>query len=303
MHDDSNNSVIGLMKVGKSAEDFSSAVPVTMYGFIGFCMVFATAFISFILMNCAIADDMSLDAEVYADSAAVAEEHKNRDTSYNVLIKKIPNLKKNSKSREYQKREIVRLTNLSRDVCDTYGNSEPEKIICDNPKLMYLESEYLRYLGLKYDEHGCVFGCALHRGRLQTCAEHRFSSSCVENYFDVLIAEERIDQGMEEKQEMVLDCVPVVGESAFNDLAEEERHQLIILNMYSTQMPIGHFSIKGRNYRVYGFPQFKGQYLRDMNSLCYDCDYNNQLRFNDSGMVEIEIKQDGEERFLNCEIH
>ena len=50
MHDDSNNSVIGLMKVGKSAEDFSSAVPVTMYGFIGFCMVFATAFISFILM-------------------------------------------------------------------------------------------------------------------------------------------------------------------------------------------------------------------------------------------------------------
>ena len=303
MHDDSNNSVIGLMKVGKSAEDFSSAVPVTMYGFIGFCMVFATAFISFILMNCAIADDMSLDAEVYADSAAVAEEHKNRDTSYNVLIKKIPNLKKNSKSREYQKREIVRLTNLSRDVCDTYGNSEPEKIICDNPKLMYLESEYLSYLGLKYDEHGCVFGCALHRGRLQTCAEHRFSSSCVENYFDVLIAEERIDQGMEEKQEMVLDCVPVVGESAFNDLAEEERHQLIILNMYSTQMPIGHFSIKGRNYRVYGFPQFKGQYLRDMNSLCYDCDYNNQLRFNDSGMVEIEIKQDGEKRFLNCEIH
>ena len=303
MHDDSNNSVIGLMKVGKSAEDFSSAVPVTMYGFIGFCMVFATAFISFILMNCAIADDMSLDAEVYADSAAVAEEHKNRDTSYNVLIKKIPNLKKNSKSREYQKREIVRLTNLSRDVCDTYGNSEPEKIICDNPKLMYLESEYLRYLGLKYDEHGCVFGCALHRGRLQACAEHRFSSSCVENYFDVLIAEERIDQGMEEKQEMVLDCVPVVGESAFNDLAEEERHQLIILNMYSTQMPIGHFSIKGRNYRVYGFPQFKGQYLRDMNSLCYDCDYNNQLRFNDSGMVEIEIKQDGEKRFLNCEIH
>ena len=303
MHDDSNNSVIGLMKVGKSAEDFSSAVPVTMYGFIGFCMVFATAFISFILMNCAIADDMSLDAEVYADSAAVAEEHKNRDTSYNVLIKKIPNLKKNSKSREYQKREIVRLTNLSRDVCDTYGNSEPEKIICDNPKLMYLESEYLRYLGLKYDEHGCVFGCALHRGRLQTCAEHRFSASCVENYFDVLIAEERIDQGMEEKQEMVLDCVPVVGEAAFNDLDEEERHQLIILNMYSSQMPIGHFSIKGRNYRVYGFPQFKGQYLRDMNSLCYDCDYNNQLRFNDSGMVEIEIKHDGEKKFLNCEIH
>lgn len=303
MHDDSNNSVIGLMKVGKSAEDFSSAVPVTVYGFIGFCMVFATAFISFILMNCASADDMSLDAEVYADSAAVAEEHKNRDTSYNVLIKKIPNLKKNSKSREYQKREIVRLTNLSRDVCDTYGNSEPEKIICDNPKLMYLESEYLRYLGLKYDEHGCVFGCALHRGRLQTCAEHRFSSSCVENYFDVLIAEERIDQGMEEKQEMVLDCVPVVGEAAFNDLDEEERHQLIILNMYSSQMPIGHFSIKGRNYRVYGFPQFKGQYLRDMNSLCYDCDYNNQLRFNDSGMVEIEIKHDGEKKLLNCEIH
>ncbi|WP_294496411.1 hypothetical protein [uncultured Ruminobacter sp.] len=266
-------------------------------------MVFATTFISFVLMNCASADDTSPDAEAYADSAVVAEEHKNRDTSYNVIIKKIPNLKKNSKSREYQKREIVRLTNLSRDVCDTYGNSEPEKIICDNPKLMYLESEYLRYLGLKYDEHGCVFGCALHRGRLQTCAEHRFSSSCVENYFDVLIAEERIDQGMEEKQEMVLDCVPVVGESAFNDLAEEERHQLIILNMYSTQMPIGHFSIKGRNYRVYGFPQFKGQYLRDMNSLCYDCDYNNQLRFNDSGMVEIEIKHDGEKKFLNCEIH
>ncbi|WP_405326866.1 hypothetical protein [Ruminobacter sp.] len=265
-------------------------------------MVFATTFISFVLMNCASADDTSPDAEAYADSAAVAEEHKNRDTSYNVIIKKIPNLK-NSKSREYQKREIVRLTNLSRDVCDTYGNSEPEKIICDNPKLMYLESEYLRYLGLKYDEHGCVFGCALHRGRLQTCAEHRFSSSCVENYFDVLIAEERIDQGMEEKQEMVLDCVPVVGEPAFNDLAEEERHQLIILNMYSTQMPVGHFSIKGRNYRVYGFPQFKGQYLRDMNSLCYDCDYNNQLRFNDSGKVEIEIKHDGEKKFLNCEIH
>lgn len=303
MHDDSKNSVVGLMKAGTSAGEFSLAVPGSACGFIGLCMVFATTFISFVFMNCASADDTSPDAEAYADSAAVAEEHKNRDTSYNVIIKKIPNLKRNSKSREYQKREIVRLTNLSRDVCDTYGNGEPEKIICNNPKLMYLESEYLRYLGLKYDEHGCVFGCALHRGRLQTCSEHRFSASCVENYFDVLIAEERIDQGMEEKQEMVLDCIPVAEEPVFNDLSEEEKHQLIILNMYSTQMPIGHFSIKGRNYSVYGFPQFKGQYLRDMNSLCYDCDYNNQLRFTDSGRVEIEIKQNGEKKFLNCEVH
>ena len=192
---------------------------------------------------------------------------------------------------------------LSRDVCDRYKESDPESIICHNPKLMYLEEEYLKYLGLQYDEHGCVFGCALHRGRLNTCVKNRFSSSCAENYFELMIAEERIDQGTEEHQEMLLDCVPD-RKAAENENADSEgRHQLVILKMYSTQLPVGHFSIKGEDYSVYGFPQHKGEYLRDISSICYDCDYSTQLKFVDSGGVEIELRNQQGSSYMNCEIH
>lgn len=220
-----------------------------------------------------------------------------------ILVKKIPDLQNNPRSREFQKSEIIRLMNLSRDVCDRYKESDPESIICHNPKLMYLEEEYLKYLGLQYDEHGCVFGCALHRGRLNTCVKNRFSSSCAENYFELMIAEERIDQGTEEHQEMLLDCVPG-RKAAENENADSEgRHQLVILKMYSTQLPVGHFSIKGEDYSVYGFPQHKGEYLRDISSICYDCDYSTQLKFVDSGRVEIELRNQQGSSYMNCEIH
>lgn len=318
MHDNSEISVTDLMNVRDAAGNRGHAgIRINMKALAGIFPVIAAGFF---LMNSAAAEsgeeaidfnvtELSAPADAAVTEAGAvrnisdAGEHKRDDTSYNVLVKKIPNLKRNTRSREYQKKEIIRLINLSRDVCDTYADKDPESIICRNPKLMYLESEYLKYLGLKYDEHGCVFGCALHRGRLSSCVEHRFSASCVENYFDVLISEERIDQGYEEAQEMVLDCVPAVDADVYNGLEEEEKHQLVILNMYATPMPVGHFSIKGRNYNVYGFPQYKGEYLRDMNSLCYDCDYKNQLRFVGSRNIEIEIRQDDKSDRLNCEIH
>lgn len=203
----------------------------------------------------------------------------------NVVVRKIDDLKPNSYNHNYDKAEKIRLQNISSRLCSRFRENDLEKIFCDNPNLMLLEEEYLNSVNLSYDDHGCLFGCPLNRSRLNVCKGTPHAKICVENYFETLMAEDRIQHGMEDW----LDFRMICQESGDNDAkapsdaaklkkSSGDRGQKVLFRFYSTTLPIIHFTYDQNDYSVYGYPQYRGEYFRDNSNICIGCDFNAELK-------------------------
>lgn len=203
----------------------------------------------------------------------------------NVVVRKIDDLKPNYYNHNYDKAEKVRLQQITSRLCSRFRENDLEKIFCDNPNLMLLEEEYLNSVNLSYDDHGCLFGCPLNRSRLNVCKGTPHAKICVENYFETLMAEDRIQHGMEDWLDFRMVCQEkrdadgkTLSATADVKKSSGDRGQKVLFRFYSTTLPIIHFTYDQNDYSVYGYPQYRGEYFRDNSNICVGCDFNAELK-------------------------
>lgn len=213
------------------------------------------------------------------------------------VVRRIPEPAPNPRASAYLKREKIRLQNLTTDVCRDFREGDVEFIFCANPVLMLLEEQYLNSRGLTFDKDGCVFGCSEHRRALAKCAKGKFALICAQNYFESLMAGDAIAAGREGRLDLEFSCRSADGEG---DGEGDGAAFPVTVSLWSTVLPAASFAVDGVSYRVYGYPQFRGEYFRDMSSICLGCDFRAQLALPEEGRAEIVLGDGDRDRVISC---